>query len=77
MALRYEHATQHRDRLIAEALESIARPDVQPSTGSHTRTAAAQDSVHSRTHPAPRVVGEAAEIAEIQPELGFPAAKVG
>jgi integrase len=76
MALRYEHATQQRDRFIAEALESIARSADPPSKGSESSSEDPRDSDHSRTLRARRIVGEKSGIAETASHLDFPAAKV-
>jgi hypothetical protein len=47
MALRYEHATQDRDRFIAQALESLARPaEMAPGVADST-VAAAEDRARS------------------------------
>ena len=77
MALRYEHATQQRDRFIAEALESFARPDAVPAMASESTTIAAQDADHSRTQRARRAVGEEHGTMEIASELGFPGDRAG
>ena len=76
MALRYEHAAQHRDRFIAEALEALARPVDPPSRGSESTTGTAEDSARSRTQRARRVVGEEGEISETASELDLSAAEV-
>jgi hypothetical protein len=76
MALRDEHATLHRDRFIAEALESLARPVDPPSRGSESTTGTAKDFAHWRTQRARQVVGEEGEISEMASELEFPAAEV-
>jgi integrase len=76
MALRYEHATQHRDRSIAEALEVMARVGVPPAKVLESASETPQDSIHSRTQRARQVVGDGAEISEIAPVQGISAAKV-
>ena len=77
MALRYEHATQDRDRFIARALESFARPVESSLQGSESTIEAAEDRARSRTQRARRVAGEDNEIREIAPDQGEPAVKGG
>jgi integrase len=76
MALRYEHATQNRDRFIAEALKRLARSADPSSEGSESSSEDPRDSDHSRTQRARRVVGEECEIHEIASDLGSLAKKV-
>jgi len=68
MALRYEHATQHRDRFIAEALESLARPADTPLSGSESAAETAEVSARSRTQRARRGEAEESENSEIASE---------
>jgi integrase len=76
MALRYEHATQHRDRFIAEALEAMARPADPPTRRPESVSETAPDSIHSRTQRARRVGEEGADFTEIAPGQGVSAVKV-
>jgi len=71
------YATQHRDRFIAEALESLARPAIRLRGALSRPVRPAEDSrsiAHESAHG--RVVGEKSEDSEIASELGFPAKKV-
>ena len=49
MALRYEHATQDRERFIARALESPAKPAKMSPGVADSTVAAAEDRARSRT----------------------------
>ncbi len=65
MALRYEHATQDRDRFIARAPESLARPAETSPRGSDPTIVAAEDRVRSCTQRARPIVGKEDVIKEI------------
>ena len=76
MALRYEHATQDRDRFTARALESLARPIEPLPRSSNATIKAAEDRARSRTQRARRAVGEESEIRETASDQEVPAAEV-
>jgi hypothetical protein len=72
MALRYEHATQDRDRFIARALESLERPVESSLQGSDSTIEAAEDRARSRTQRARRAVEEESESGEWPLTREFP-----
>jgi integrase len=76
MALRYEHATQERDRFIVHALESFAQP-VGPAPIAPLATVGdREDRARSRTQRARREMAEACESEETASDLGRSAARV-
>ena len=58
----YEHATQDRDRFIARALESLARPAESSLQGSGSKIEAAEDRARSRTQRARRDAREEGDM---------------
>jgi hypothetical protein len=76
MALRYEHATQERDRFIAHALESFAGPGDADANAPLTAVSDREDRARSRTQRARRSSGVECEREEMASDLGNPATRV-
>ena len=76
MALRYEHATEERDRFIAHALEALTQSVPEAPNRPTVTVDDQRDRARSRTQRARRLSDEEDTVPENEPDQGISAARV-